>query len=52
MVDFYGERGVITFRKFLKAYLKPYDLPQETLLLLLKSKDAEFIKSNLEKFFA
>jgi nifR3 family TIM-barrel protein len=52
MVDFYGERGVITFRKFLKAYLKPYDLPQETLLLLLKSKDADFIKSNLEKFFA
>jgi len=51
MIDFYGERGVITFRKFLKAYLKPYDLPQETLLALLKSKDPDFIKGNLEAAF-
>jgi len=49
MVDFYGQRGVITFRKYLKAYLKPYELPQETLLPLLKSKDPEFIKKNLNK---
>jgi tRNA-dihydrouridine synthase B len=48
MIDFYGERGVITFRKFLKAYLRPYDLPSELLLSLLKSKDPDFIKSNLE----
>jgi len=48
MIDFYGERGLITFRKFLKAYVKPYDLPSELLLSLLKSKDPDFIKSNLE----
>jgi nifR3 family TIM-barrel protein len=51
MIDFYGERGVITFRKFLKAYLKPYELPQETMLVLMKSKNADFIKNNLEEFF-
>ena len=52
MVDFYGERGVITFRKYLKAYLKPYDIERDMLLPLLKSRDPDFIKSNLEKFFA
>ncbi len=35
MVSFYGESGVITFRKFLKAYLSEYDLSRETLLMLL-----------------
>ncbi len=47
MLEFYGERGVITFRKYLKAYLKPYALPRETLLELLKSKDPEFVRSHL-----
>ncbi len=51
MVNFYGDRGVITFRKYLKAYLKPYELPQETLLPLLKTKDVEFIKNNIERIF-
>ena len=35
MVSFYGGSGVITFRKFLKAYLSEYDLSRETLLMLL-----------------
>ena len=52
MIDFYGERGVITFRKYLKSYLKPYDLHQETLLSLLKSKDPEFIRICLTKIFS
>jgi tRNA-dihydrouridine synthase len=52
MIDFYGERGVITFRKYLKAYLKPYDLHHETLLSLLKSKDPEFIRICLTKIFS
>jgi len=51
MVDFYGERGVITFRKFLKAYLKPYDLSQDQQLALLKSKDPKFVKSYLTEIF-
>lgn len=51
MLDFYGERGVITFRKYLKAYLKPYALPRQTLLPLLKSKDPNFIRINLQEIF-
>ncbi len=47
MLEFYGERGVITFRKYLKAYLKPYALPRETLLELLKSKEPEFVRSRV-----
>ncbi len=51
MLKFYGERGVITFRKYLKAYLAPYDIPREDLIALLKSKDAAFIKNFLAAFF-
>jgi tRNA-dihydrouridine synthase B len=51
MLDFYGERGVITFRKYLKAYLKPYDLPRAALLALLKSKDPAFIEKTIEEIF-
>lgn len=51
MLDFYGERGLITFRKFLKAYLKPYNIPQDQLLRLLKSKDPDFVKDFLDHFF-
>lgn len=50
-VRFYGERGVITFRKFLKAYLEPYHLSQEVLLPLLKIKDPEEIMRTLEVLF-
>ncbi len=50
MLDFYGVRGVITFRKYLKAYLNPYDLPHDQLLALLQSKDPNFIKDFLEHF--
>jgi len=51
MVAFYGERGVITFRKYLKAYLQSYDLPPEQLRTLLTSKDPEFILEVLERVF-
>lgn len=51
MLAFYGERGVITFRKYLKAYLDPYDIPREDLLTLLKSKDPAFIRDWLDRFF-
>ena len=52
MLSFYGERGVITFRKYLKAYLAPYHLPKEDLTTLLKSKDAESVQQHLEKVFS
>jgi tRNA-dihydrouridine synthase len=51
MLSFYGDRGVITFRKYLKAYLAPYELPREELLTLLKSKDPAFIEHYLTTLF-
>jgi tRNA-dihydrouridine synthase len=51
MLEFYGERGVITFRKYLKAYLHPYNLPKEQLRTLLTSKDPAFILVNVRKVF-
>jgi len=51
MLAFYGERGVITFRKYLKAYLDPYHIPREKLLPLLKSKDPHFIRLYIDRFF-
>ena len=51
MLAFYGERGVITFRKYLKAYLAPYEISPEDTLTLLKSKDPQFIKDWLKGFF-
>ena len=51
MLEFYGDPGVITFRKYLKAYLAPYELDQETTLMLLKSKDPSVIRSWLTAFF-
>ena len=51
MLKFYGERGIITFRKYLKAYLAPYDIPREELLQLLKSKEAQFVRGWLAQFF-
>ncbi len=51
MLDFYGQRGLIQFRKFLKAYLKPYELPRQLLLDLLTSRDPSFVYQNTEKIF-
>ena len=51
MLDFYGERGVITFRKYLKAYLKPYDLPRERRITLLTNKDPRFVHESLVALF-
>lgn len=51
MLGFYGERGVITFRKYLKNYLAPYSIPQQNLLNLLKSKDPSYVKTFLEDLF-
>jgi tRNA-dihydrouridine synthase B len=51
MLAFYGERSVITFRKYLKAYLAPYAIPREALLSLLKSQDPSFVFQWLDDFF-
>jgi tRNA-dihydrouridine synthase B len=51
MLNFYGDRGVITFRKYLKAYLASYAIPREDLLPLLKSKDPVMITDWVNQYF-
>ncbi len=43
MLQFFGPRGLIKFRKFLKAYLAPYQLPRERLLPFMTSEDPAFL---------
>lgn len=52
MLQFYGDRGTVTFRKYLKAYLEPYNVPRNDLLKVLKSTDPEFAKGWLRDFFS
>ena len=52
MLEFYGERGVITFRKYLKAYLAPYPISKEELQIILKEKDAGTVRQRLEQLFS
>lgn len=51
MLEFYGERGVIVFRKHLKAYLQPYSPPDATLNLLLTCPDPQVIKAAVKTYF-
>jgi nifR3 family TIM-barrel protein len=51
MIDFYGERGVITFRKYLKAYLTPYQLARDVLLPLLSIKTSNGITDRIRDVF-
>lgn len=52
MLAFYGEPGVITFRKYLKAYLAPYTIPRERLLALLKMKDPASVRAEITRIFS
>ncbi len=52
MLSFYGERGIITFRKYLKAYLAPYLISKEELQLILKTQDPEIVRQRLEQLFS
>lgn len=52
MIDFYGERGVMTFRKYLKAYLAPYPLAREDLQNLLNIKELENLRIHLARLFS
>lgn len=52
ILSFYGERGVITFRKYLKAYLSPYPIPREHLLSLLKEKDPDIVSAKIARIFS
>lgn len=52
ILAYYGERGVITFRKYLKAYLSPYPIPREQLLSLLREKDPDVVSSEITRIFS
>jgi tRNA-dihydrouridine synthase B len=51
MLDFYGPRGTILFRKFLKRYLASYSIPREEMLKLLTTTDPDEIKAQVQKQF-
>jgi nifR3 family TIM-barrel protein len=51
MLKFYGDWGVILFRKHLKAYLQPYQPPKEVLGTLLTMREPEIIKDRIRIFF-
>ena len=44
--------ALMPFRKFLKAYLEPYQLPKEQLRALLTTKDEDKLVTLLEQVFA
>jgi len=52
IVTYYGEPGVITFRKYLKAYLAPYTIPREQLLDLLREKDQDVVHAEIIRIFS
>jgi len=52
IVSYYGERGVITFRKYLKAYLAPYPVPTEQLLSLLREQDQHIVRAEILQIFS
>lgn len=50
-LEFYGQRGVITFRKYLKGYLAAYYLPRRKLLALLKAVDPREVTGLVDDLF-
>ncbi len=52
IISYYGERGVITFRKYLKAYLAPYPVPTEQLLSLLREQDQQIVRAEILQIFS
>ena len=51
MIRLQPERGVMPFRKYLKAYLDPYDLPRPELKALLTSSDPETLLGLMDETF-
>ena len=52
MLEFYGERGLILFRKYIKSYLRPYKVPPSILHAILTCEDVQAAKSGLVDIFA
>lgn len=51
MIRLSPERGVMPFRKFLKAYLDPYEIPREQMKTLLTSNDPQSLLALVEETF-
>jgi tRNA-dihydrouridine synthase len=51
LIDFYGPRGLVPFRKFVKRYLKPYPIPNELIHAMMLCGDyQQFIDLLNESF--
>jgi len=51
MIRLQPERGVMPFRKYLKAYLDPYDLPRPEMKTLLTTDDPDVLLGLIDKTF-
>ena len=51
MIRLQPERGVMPFRKYLKAYLDPYDLPRPDMKTLLTTDDPGILLGLIDKTF-
>jgi tRNA-dihydrouridine synthase len=51
MIQLQPERGVMPFRKYLKTYLEPYEIPREEMKSLLTAQDADTLLEMIDKTF-
>ncbi len=51
MLDFYGERGLLLFRKFVKGYLRPYSLAAEEIKAFVTCENIEEFTQMAEAVF-
>ena len=51
MLKFQGKSGIIAFRKFVKRYLKPYQVERELLRSLLTCQDPDTFQQILDQIF-
>jgi tRNA-dihydrouridine synthase B len=51
MLDFYGERGLLLFRKFIKGYLRPYSLATDVLKSLLTCENVDVFMGMIHDIF-
>ena len=51
MLEFYGERGLLLFRKFIKGYLRPYSLSSDLIKMLVTCESADHFHNLLNETF-
>ena len=52
MLKFSGPRGIISFRKFAKRYLRPYQVEHELIRSLLTTQDPDQFRQILDRIFS